>query len=1137
MGTKKRQPQRQAVPLTPVIAAGIRAAHAGGNTDLSGLSIEFGVTLTDVQRALASEDSGTTNAPPPPPAEKPTRQKRQKRSKATPPTPAAEPTYEEARASMAEEVLHQLAQEPAPAPQFVTVSPAGPGATAIVIDPSAVPFPASASPPAPEPAKVPQAVRASLTGEAWRAIVFADLHVSAETLTRCVEVLRRLRIMAVEHNVDHVVFLGDWWDRAGHLPTRVLHALLEELRAWERDVVRLTLIPGNHDHVSVDGSIHGAEVFGAFRNVTVVTDPIHDDEARCAYLPWREDPAEQAALFAAVPDGWTVFGHAELPGATTNHHHAATGRVAIGDLLRFRATYCGHYHLRQRIAPAAAWYIGNPYEKDAGEAGQPKGCAFVDSTAPEPVWVDWSEAMPRFLTIRLGSADPMPIVKPSDTVDVVGALDDLKRPEVTAWMKSIQAARVRPRPLAETTKDTAPQFAADVDLAMAQIAGDDAAVIEVGRSILAEATKGAVVGGAPQDVRLRSVEATNFCRLRGTFALDLDRAGLLLVKGPIGSGKTALLDAITWCLYDTTTPRKAGAMGASLTGDEVINDDASEASVTVRLLLGGEPNFGGGEAEVTITRTKRRGKGSRVTVEGAQVPDGIRDGDDLARWLIGYDYSLWRSACSLGQGAVASFVTATDKARKELLSGLVPGLAGVAPAREEAKARHRAVSMRLDKARLDVANAQGIARALRESSFEADAKRWDDEQAARLATATASLDAAREKIGQIEAALASEPQWRESAKQYQDYADTLTRKLSEVRSGDPSKHQRVGALRAELSVVERDIALGTQKLADITARASAASTCPTCGQEWNEHGIAHHEQQVSQGLQAMRGTEYALRAQLSDAEAAVAADAQLAHREVAGLEDALAGARAQIGAMASTLNRFTELRAELRTAKEAAAVATATIGEIERAVNPWREKQREQAEKLAAHDEAIARLLVLIAEGEEQARCLAVWIDGFGPKGVIALVLRTVVYALQEHANRYLAAMYGGTLHAVVSIDDDTIGVGFWEWARGEWRARRYEQLSGGQRRLVELAFSPLALADVARQYVSSINALFVDELTTHLSPSEKGSVVALLASLVEDRVVDTIVVVDHDLGVQDSFTHVLEMQGDALVRVGGKSE
>ena len=210
----------------------------------------------------------------------------------------------------------------------------------------------------------------------WRFIAFSDLHVSAKTIDRCLQALAGVREYALHYGAK-IVFTGDFWDARGVLNVRHVHALLDEFHRWRDARIEAVIIPGNHDQVSVDGAIHGVRIFEPFANITVATDRVLWTERKIAFIPWREDPAEQAAQFELDGKDWTIFGHAEVTGAQTNHGHKAAGRVTTAQIKKHaRACYLGHYHLRQQLGDRT-WYIGNPYEKDFGEMGNPTGCAFI----------------------------------------------------------------------------------------------------------------------------------------------------------------------------------------------------------------------------------------------------------------------------------------------------------------------------------------------------------------------------------------------------------------------------------------------------------------------------------------------------------------------------------------------------------------------------------------------------------------------------------------------------------------------------------------------------------------------------------------------------------------------------------------
>ena len=121
----------------------------------------------------------------------------------------------------------------------------------------------------------------------------------------------------------------------------------------------------------------------------------------------------------------------------------------------------------------------------------------------------------------------------------------------------------------------------------------------------------------------------------------------------------------------------------------------------------------------------------------------------------------------------------------------------------------------------------------------------------------------------------------------------------------------------------------------------------------------------------------------------------------------------------------------------------------------------------------------------------------------------------------FMGQLLAGKVYCQLTMEGDNLRVDFYETKDGVVRERRYEQLSGGQRRCVELAFSPFALSEMvfARCGVR-VPLLVIDELTTHMGAEEKPIVCEILRML--DR--DTILVIDHDTAVQGEFDVVYEV-------------
>jgi exonuclease SbcC len=179
-------------------------------------------------------------------------------------------------------------------------------------------------------------------------------------------------------------------------------------------------------------------------------------------------------------------------------------------------------------------------------------------------------------------------------------------------------------------------------------------------------------------MRLHSLELTAFGPYARVQRIDFGRlssSGLFLLEGPTGSGKTTILDAITFALY------------GGLAGDESAEDRlrshfaAPDAEPSVSL----EFSVRGVRHRVTRVpehrRPKRRGDG--FTTEPAHVhlqrqeagswvslSANKAEAGELITELIGLNRAQFTQVMLLPQGQFAKFLQAADDDRRVLLSKL-----------------------------------------------------------------------------------------------------------------------------------------------------------------------------------------------------------------------------------------------------------------------------------------------------------------------------------------------------------------------------------------------------------------------------------------------------------------------------------
>jgi exonuclease SbcC len=183
-------------------------------------------------------------------------------------------------------------------------------------------------------------------------------------------------------------------------------------------------------------------------------------------------------------------------------------------------------------------------------------------------------------------------------------------------------------------------------------------------------------------VRLHRLGITAFGPFGGSQSVDFDAlsaAGLFLLHGPTGAGKTSVLDAVCYALYGSVPGARQSGQGLTLRSDHA--DAGTRTEVTLELTVAGR------RLEVTRQppweRPKKRGTGT--TLDKAQSL--LREYDatagawkDLSRshqeigeeitQLLGMSREQFCQVVLLPQGDFARFLRADAEARGKLLGRL-----------------------------------------------------------------------------------------------------------------------------------------------------------------------------------------------------------------------------------------------------------------------------------------------------------------------------------------------------------------------------------------------------------------------------------------------------------------------------------
>jgi exonuclease SbcC len=431
---------------------------------------------------------------------------------------------------------------------------------------------------------------------------------------------------------------------------------------------------------------------------------------------------------------------------------------------------------------------------------------------------------------------------------------------------------------------------------------------------------------------------------RAETTVDFSDLGLLAIIGATGSGKSSLLEAITYALYGTATWG-----GGNVTS--LIADGALRMTVSLSFQADGE-NW-------QITRSAPSAKYPPASQELICLSDPARpkvdrSADvkrDVAR-LVGLDYDGFKSCVLLPQGRFDQLLKSTPANRVAILKGIL-GLGALDATRTRARALEQTVADRL----VAIVKARG--------RFLENPQTVHDSAAAQISTLTPRVQQLTELQERVQTLVEEVRGHSERAGTAAAAADTLIALLDDGLLGRLHALQR---LDAELAVAHAT-ATSAAAAADRAVRAAAADV-----KDAKANG------RDAAALTGLRGTITAARTQLG---AIAKARADLVDKRAALTADqtALADKRDEATRLTDDLTKQTaaEQRAEA-VAAQARQTAAALLTRIElvaaardqlaAADIDLRDREQDAARALQLADEARARQLPAAAAREQAQAAL-----------------------------------------------------------------------------------------------------------------------------------------------------------------------
>ncbi|MET9502813.1 SMC family ATPase [Streptomyces sp. NPDC006622] len=408
-------------------------------------------------------------------------------------------------------------------------------------------------------------------------------------------------------------------------------------------------------------------------------------------------------------------------------------------------------------------------------------------------------------------------------------------------------------------------------------------------------------------MRLHRLDLTAFGPFGGTQSVDFDElsaAGLFLLHGPTGAGKTSVLDAVCYALYGSVPGARQSGQGLTLRSDHAA--PGTRTGVTLELTVAGR------RLEITrqppCERPKRRGTGT--TVEKAQ--SRLREHDavagawkDLSRshqeigeeitQVLGMSREQFCQVVLLPQGDFARFLRADAEARGRLLGRLFDTQRFAEVEKRLAERRRTA------EARVREGDTELLADAHRMQQAAGDAMELPELAPGEPGLAEAVLTAAAVARGTAREQLTIAECGRLAAESAQAAAE---RALADVRELDRLR-RRFAEARERARLLEERAGTHREARARMERARKAEAVAPAL--ELREAADAEHRRAAAAEARARA----LLPERFADAGAAgLAAAARRAAEELGGLESARRGERRLAGLLAERADLDRQERAD-----------------------------------------------------------------------------------------------------------------------------------------------------------------------------------------------------------------------------------
>ena len=617
---------------------------------------------------------------------------------------------------------------------------------------------------------------------------------------------------------------------------------------------------------------------------------------------------------------------------------------------------------------------------------------------------------------------------------------------------------------------------------------------------------------------IKKVTIHNFLTI-GDAEIELDNRGLLLIQGENkddssatsnGSGKSSIVDAISWCLFGVTARGKSG--------DGVVNRFAKkDCYVRIDLQDGSDLYYIDRHRKSTVHKnqlfvSKEITPGSMTNISKGTE----KETQALLHSIIGSSADVFNAAIYFGQEKMPDLPAMTDKNLKLLIEEAA-GVEVLNKAYDIARVQALAAKASLEATNILVANLKKSQVATDEELTQAKLrqKEFEDGRSARAKSVLAGILPYQKDIAALNDTIFKTDQ------------PALLKELAECKTkiaAQDEERKKLAKLEADYNGLARmDTMLTTQldagkktlrALADSLAKVDerVGKPCGECGKTYCEHDLDAARKAAAAAVEAEKERLRPILTRSKEVKQSMDAAGTAVDFFRSGMTD-ISAVVARQNELAKALNNYDMQRQRVVALSKEVDGIKALAAQKLKEKNPFDELVMSLTDRLGKIAGEGGDAAVKVATCEEELVIAEDAVKVFGPAGVRAHILDTVTPFLNDRTREYLGALSDGNIHAVWTTLTKT--------AKGDLKEKfsieasndkgddTFDGLSGGEKRKVRLA-TAMALQDlVATRAAKPINLLIADEVDHALDEAGLERLMGLLENKAKER--GTVLVISHN--------------------------